>query len=210
MYDQKIVSELISFARIEDRATVIDIFPGDGDWTRLFADAVGPEGRVYAFVPAEVSHFPNDPVGKMRALANEPDRANIEAVSADIVTLTEVPQPVDVVWVHLFYHDLHTALMQARGGTAVEFNRAVHERLKPGGVYVIVDHAAVAGSGLDDTQTLHRIDPATVRHEVEAAGFVFDGESTVLARDEDPHSAKIFDPSIKGETDRFAFRFVRL
>jgi predicted methyltransferase len=209
MYEQSTVSELIRFARVEAGATVIDIYPGDGDWTRLFSDAVGPEGRVYSFVPAEVAHFKNDPVGRMRALAKEPGRENVEAVSAGVVAMPEVTQPADVVWLHLFYHDLHTALMQAGGATAAQFNRAVHERLKPGGYYVIVDHAAAAGTGTGDAQTLHRIDPASVRGEVEAAGFVLDAESSLLANTDDPHAAKAFDPSVKGKTDRFAYRFVK-
>ncbi len=93
--------------------------------------------------------------------------------------------------------------MQARGATATTFNRAVYERLKPGGSYVIADHAAAVGSGTGDTQSLHRIEPASVRAEVEAAGFVFKAESTMLANKDDPHTIKVFDPSIKGATDRF-------
>ena len=210
MYDQSKLSELIRFARVDAGATVIDVYPGDGDWTRLFSDIVGPKGWVYSFVPVEVSHFKNDPVGRMRTLAKEPGRENVVAVSADLVAIPEVAQPADVLWLHLFYHDLHTALIQAKGATAAHFNRAVHGLLKPGGSYVIVDHAAAAGSGTNDTQALHRIDPASVRKEVEAAGFVLDGESTVLADKKDPHSVKVFDPSIKGKTDRFAYRFVKL
>src|ERR1700755_3002170 len=209
MYDQSKLSELIRFARVDEGSTVIDVYPGDGDWTRLFSDVVGPEGRVYSFVPAEVAHFKNDPVGLMRTLAKEPGRENVEAVSADLVALTEVTQPADVLWLHLFYHDLHTALIQDKGATADAFNRAVYERLKPGGRYVIVDHAAAAGAGTNDTQSLHRIDPASVRTEVTAAGFVLEAESTMLASGDDPHAVKVFDPSIKGETDRFAYRFVR-
>ena len=72
MYDQSRRSELISFARVEAGSTVIDVYPGDGDWTRSFADIVGPEGRIYSFVPAEVAHFKNDPLGSMRRLAKEP------------------------------------------------------------------------------------------------------------------------------------------
>jgi len=209
MYDQSRQSELIRFARAEAGATVIDIYPGDGEWTRLFSDVVGAEGRVYSFVPAEVAHFKNDPVGIMRTLAKEPGRENVEAVSADLVAMPEVTQAADVVWMHLFYHDLHTALMQTRGATAADFNRAVYERLKPGGFYVIVDHAAATGSGTSDTQALHRIDPALARKEVEAAGFVLDAESTMLANKDDQHAIKVFDPSIKGETDRFAYRFMK-
>ena len=93
--------------------------------------------------------------------------------------------------------------------TAADFNRAVHERLKPGGSYVIVDHAAAVGAGTGEAQSLHRIEPAAVREEVAAAGFVLDAESTMLTNKDDPHSIKVFDPSIKGETDRFAYRFVK-
>ena len=209
MYDQSKLAELIRFSRVDAGATVIDVYPGDGDWTRLFSDVVGPEGRVYSFVPAEVAHFKNDPVGLMRALGNEPGRGNVEVISADLVAMPQTARPADVLWLHLFYHDLHTTLMQTKGATAAEFNRTVYKRLKSGGYYVIVDHAAAAGVGMSSAQSLHRIDPATVREEVEAAGFVLDAESTVLANKDDPHSIKVFDPSIKGETDRFAYRFVK-
>ena len=210
MYDQAKQSELIRFARVDAGSTVIDVYPGDGDWTRIFSDAVGPEGKVFSFVPAEVADFKNDPVGLMRTLAKEPGRENVEAVSADLVAMPQATQPADVLWLHLFYHDLHTALIQKKGATAAAFNRAVYERLKPGGCYIIVDHAAAAGTGTGAAQSLHRIDPASVRAEVAAAGFVLDAESTILANKDDPHAIKVFDPSIKGETDRFAYRFVKL
>jgi predicted methyltransferase len=96
------------------------------------------------------------------------------------------------------------------GATAAYFNRAVFERLKPGGFYVIVDHAAAVGAGTGDAQSLHRIEPASVRGQVEAAGFKLDAETSMLTNKDDPHSTKVFDPSIRGETDRFAYRFVKL
>ena len=209
MYESSKLVELGRFARVHAGSTVMDVWPGSGDWTRLFSDIVGSEGRVYSFVPAELAHFKSDPVGQMRALAKEPGRENVEVVSADLVALPQRLQSLDVVWLHLFYHDLHTALVQTRGATPAGFNRAVHERLKPGGFYVIVDHVAATGTRASRAESLHRIDPAAVREEVETAGFVLDAESTVLANKDDPHSSKVFDPSIKGETDRFAYRFVR-
>jgi predicted methyltransferase len=209
MYDQSKLSELIRFARAETGSTVIDVYPGDGDWTRLFSDIVGPEGRVSSFVPTEIAAVMEDQFGRMQTLSKEPGRENIEAVSADLVAMPEVTQPADVLWLHLFYHDLHTKLIGAKGATAADFNRAVYERLKPGGSYVIVDHAAAVGAGTSDAQSLHRIEPTSVREEVEAAGFVLDAESTMLANKDDPHSIKVFDPSIKGKTDRFAYRFVK-
>jgi predicted methyltransferase len=209
MYEQPKRSELIRFSRVEAGSTVIDVYPGDGDWTRDFADVVGSEGRVYSFVPTEITDIKADALDRMQALANEPGRTNVEAVSADLVAVMDVTQPADVLWLHLFYHDLHTPLIGKRGATAARFNRAAYDRLKPGGFYVIVDHAAESGTGTDDTQSLHRIDPASVREEVEAAGFVLDEESMLLANSEDPHSIKVFDGSIKGRTDRFAYRFLR-
>ncbi|RYY10191.1 MAG: methyltransferase [Alphaproteobacteria bacterium] len=209
MYDLVKQSELIEFARVGASSIVIDVYPGGGDWTRIFSEIAGSDGRVYSFVPAEVAHFKNDPIGLMRTLAREPGRENVEIVSAGVTALTEDTQIADVLWLHLFYHDLHTALMQAKGATAATFNRAVFERLKPGGYYVIVDHAAAAGSGTSDASSLHRIDPATVRDEVEAAGFVLDAQSTLLANPNDPHGTKVFDPLVKGKTDRFAYRFVK-
>ena len=202
-------SELTRFARADAGSTVIDVWPGSGDWTRLFSDVVGPEGRAYGFVPAELAHFKSDPVGRMRAMAKEPGRENVEVISADLVALPESSRPADIVWLHLFYHDLHTALLQTRGASPAAFNRVVYQRLKPGGFYVVVDHAAAAGTGTSHAESLHRIEPAAVRGEVETAGFVLDAESSVLANRDDPHSVRVFDPSIKGETDRFAYRFLR-
>ena len=209
MYDQSKLSELIRFARADAGSTVIDVYPGDGDWTRLFSDVVGPQGRVFSFVPTEIADLKPDQVGRMQTLAREPGRENIEAVSANLVAMPEATRPADVLWLHLFYHDLHTALIQKKGATAADFNRAVYEQLKPGGFYVIVDHAAAVGAGTSHAQSLHRIEPASVREEVEAAGFVLNAESTMLANRDDPYSIKVFDPSIKGETDRFAYRFVK-
>jgi predicted methyltransferase len=209
MYDQSKLFELTRFAHVGAGSTVIDVYPGDGDWTRVFSDVVGPKGRVFSFVPTEIAAVMKDQLGHMQTLAKEPGRENVEAVSADLVAMPEVTQPADLLWLHLFYHDLHTALIQKKGATAALFNRAVYERLKRGGFYVIVDHAAAAGAGTSDAQSLHRIDPMSVRKEVEAAGFVLDAESTMLANKDDSHSIKVFDPSIKGETDRFAYRFVK-
>lgn len=209
MYDDATTADLIRFAQVESDATVIDIWPGEGDWTRLFSERVGPAGQVFSFVPAEIMAIKDDAVDVVRALAREPGRDNVDGVSADLVAMPEVTQPADVVWIHLFYHDLHTKLIQAKGATADAFNCVVFERLKPGGRYVIIDHAATAGSGTTDTQALHRIDPAFARAEVEAAGFVLDAQCDVLANTDDPHVVKVFDPSIKGHTDRFAYRFVK-
>jgi predicted methyltransferase len=89
------------------------------------------------------------------------------------------------------------------------FNKAVFDALKPGGSYIVLDHSAALGAPADVTETLHRIDRATVRREVEAAGFVFDSESEILANPADPRTIKVFDKSIQGHTDQFILKFRR-
>jgi len=209
MYDQVKQSELVRFSTVMAGSSVIDVYPGAGDWTGILSDVVGPEGRVYSFVPAEVAHFKNDPVGLIRVLAQQSGRENVVAISADVVALAEATPSVDVVWMHLFYHDLHTPLIRAKGATANAFNQSVYAGLKSGGRYFIIDHAAAAGSGVRDTASLHRIDPALVLKEVLEAGFVLDAQSDLLANNADAHAIRVFDPAIKGETDRFVYRFIR-
>jgi predicted methyltransferase len=87
------------------------------------------------------------------------------------------------------------------------FDQLVFDALKPGGIYLIVDHEAEPGSGTRDTATLHRIDVETVKKEVLAAGFVLVGSSDLLRQPGDAHAVKVFDPSIRGRTDQFLLKF---
>ncbi|MGX9079978.1 hypothetical protein ACWTQY_29360, partial [Klebsiella pneumoniae] len=93
---------------------------------------------------------------------------------------------IDVVYTNENYHDI----ANLPGGEAAidQVNAQILKMLKPGGVYVVIDHADAPGTGLTGTSTKHRIDPAVVKAEVVKAGFVFVGESTVLANPADDHS----------------------
>jgi predicted methyltransferase len=194
MYGQPKLSELIRFACVDAGSTVIDVYPGDGDWMRLFSGVVEPEERVYSFVPAE-ERFGRPHAGACEEAGPRERRSRLRGprrdVGGDATSGCPVAAPV------LPRSSYRTD--PCRGATAADFNRAVYERLKPGGFYVIVDHAAAAGAGTSDAQPLHPIEPASVREEVEAAGFVLDADSTILANKDDPHSTKVFDPSNKGE-----------
>ena len=147
------------------------------------------------------------PSATAKAIAAEPGRGNVEEFSDPLAAPPppEFRDTLDVVWTFENYHDFHDSFM--KGADVDAFNRAVFTSLKPGGYYVVVDHAATAGSGLSHTEDLHRIDPATIKAEVQKAGFVLDAESKVLANPADPRTAKIFDPAIRGNTDRVAYRF---
>jgi predicted methyltransferase len=125
-------------------------------------------------------------------------------VSADPVG-SLLPSGLNAVVIRQNYHDLYDKFMGPADVPA--FNKAVFAALKPGGVYVILDHAAAAGSGIDVTETLHRIDPARVKADVLAAGFKLDATSSILANQSDDHTKKVFDPSVRGHTDQFLYRF---
>jgi predicted methyltransferase len=199
-------ADLVAFAGVRTGAVVVDVIPGSGYWTRIFSKVVGPTGHVYAYVPEEFAGFKSDPVGTAKAVAAEPGRGNVTVVSHALVPTGETPASVfDVVWTFQNYHDLHDSFFH--GADVAAYDRLIFKALKPGGVFVIADHAAEAGTGLKHTEDLHRIDRAEVRTELEKAGFVFDGEDKVLANPADPHTALVFDPSIRGKTDQFVYRF---
>lgn len=200
-------AELVAFSKVKAGDTVMDVWPGAGYWSRLFSPVVGAKGNVYAYVPAEIAEFKSNPVATAKAIGTEPGYGNVEGISDPLAQQppAEMFNKFDVIWTFENYHDLHNTFM--KGASVDGFNQAVFKLLKPGGYYVIVDHAAAKGQGLDHTEDLHRIDPATVKAEVEKAGFVLDQESSVLANASDDHSLKIFDPAIKGKTDRFMLRF---
>ena len=121
------------------------------------------------------------------------------------ISKPELPSNLDAVFIRQNYHDLHVNFMGPADVAA--FNKMVFAALKPGGVYVILDHAATPGSGLKDTNTLHRIDIAAVKSEVQAAGFKLEAESNILANPADDHTKMVLDKSIQGKTDQFLLKF---
>ena len=191
--------EVVAFIGLKKGDTVADIVAGR--LTASLAEAVGPTGKVYAIETAEVVKAHPEALTRMKALASQ--MPNI-IVSAEPVG-SALPSGLDAVFIRQNYHDLYDKFMGPADVPA--FNKAVFAALKPGGVYVVLDHAATAGSGIDATETLHRIDPARVKKDVLAAGFKLDAESSILANKDDDHTKNVFDPSVRGHTDQFLFRF---
>lgn len=198
-------AEMVRFAGIWPGGVVVDLVPGKGYFTRIFAKVVGPTGHIYAYFPTEIDAMLKGKEPSVTAVTN--DTANYPSASLVHASLTKfvVPQAPDVVWTAQNYHDFHDKLFGPVDVAVV--NKAIYDALKPGGVYVVVDHAAAAGSGLRDTETLHRIDPEVVKKEVMAAGFEFVAEYDRMRNPADPHTKNVFDPSIRGKTDQFAYKF---
>jgi predicted methyltransferase len=190
-------AETLAFAKVHAGENVIEILPGAGYFTRLLSKAVGPTGHVYAATLPQFGKY-------VAAIAADPAYANVTLVGLDPAALAAVP-PVGLIFTAQNYHDMH--LTRAHLDVPA-MDKVWFDRLAPGGYLVVIDHAALPGAPVTATaDAMHRIDPAFVRSEVIAAGFVFDGETDFLRNPADPHDKTVFDPSIRGHTDQFALRF---
>lgn len=200
-------AQTLAFAGIKAGDRIADYAAGSGYFTRLFAGIAGPNGHVYASVPSPLFKYSNIVKGIADTQTYAATHPNVTVSFASALDAAKYPEKLDVFWISQNYHDLHDKFMGPVDMKA--FNRTVFAALKPGGVYIVLDHVAAQGSPADVTDTLHRIEPATVRREVEAAGFKFEGESSALANPADPHTADPFDPSVQGRTDQFILKFRR-
>jgi predicted methyltransferase len=198
-------AETLAFAGIKPGARVVELLPGRGYYTRLLSAVVGPKGKVYALALPPRPDAPPDaaaPAAAVQTIAADAHYANVTVLAQPAAELS-LPRDVDLVWTSQNYHDFHNL----PNVDVINIDKAVFNALKPGGIYLVLDHAAEAGSGLRDTSTLHRIDPQAVMTEVGSVGFKLVGMSEVVRNTSDPHTAKVFDPSIRGHTDQFILKF---
>jgi predicted methyltransferase len=198
-------AECIAFAGLKPGQRVADLLPGGGYFTRIFSGVVGPKGEVFAVAPPKRPDAPADrpePAAAVRAIAGD---AHYRNVSVSVVKVAELklPEKLDMVWTSQNYHDVHNVKDIDVGA----FNKAVFDSLKPGGIYIVIDHAAEKGSGFAATSTLHRSDPDAVKTEVMAAGFKFVGASDVIANPADDHKTAVFEQGLHDKTDRYVLKF---
>lgn len=198
-------AEVLEFSGIEPGDKVADFMSGGAYFARLFARAVGPAGRVYAFVPDEEFRNcgPEETEGTL-ALQRDKRYANVSLLMAP-VNAFRAPEPLDLVWTSQNFHDLYDPFMGPADVPAV--TKSIFAALKPGGVFLVVDHVAQAGSEIRDTDTLHRIDPEVVIRGALAAGFRLEAQSDLLRNPQDTHALRVFDPAIRGRTDQMILKF---
>ncbi len=200
-------AQTVAFAGIKPGDKVVELVPGSGYYTRIFSAVVGPKGHVFAVPFPKRPNAPEgapDPGAASAAIAADPHYGNVTVLAQRFIELSP-PEPVDVVWTSENYHDFHNG----PSADIAAFNKAMFNALKPGGTFIVEDHAAEAGSGVSATTKLHRIDPAAAKAEVTAAGFVFVKQGDFLKNPDDPHTAAVFDPAIKGKTDKFILKFTK-
>ncbi len=198
-------AEMLEFAGIAPGKIVVDLLPGGGYFTRIFAKAVGPKGWVYAY-------FSNHNDEALKKQGRDPDNLmpdlkrtykNLGVIHGPLTTFV-TPQPVDVVWTSLNYHDLHNKNF---GVDVNVVNKQIFNSIKPGGYFIILDHAAADNAPADVTSTLHRIKTADVVKEVEAAGFKLVAEGDALHYASDDGSKRVFENDIRGKTNQLMLKF---
>ncbi|MCA0200674.1 MAG: methyltransferase [Proteobacteria bacterium] len=196
-------AEITAFAGVKAGDVVADINPGGGYFTRIFSKTVGAKGKVYALVSdAAVAKRPEAADGVKAIAADKAYGGNIEVVIADFANMKSA-MPLDVAWTSWNYHDFKN-----RGGSfTANMNKAIFAALKPGGTYIVIDHAAAKDAAGDVTEKLHRVSPDVVKQEVMAAGFKLEAESNLLAHADDNHTSPVFDGAVRGKTDSFLLKF---
>ena len=194
--------DLLALADIKTGDKVADFVIGGGYVTRILSAAVGPTGHVYAYQPAEFIKFQASYGENLKKVADA--YKNVTPLDASLQQL-DLPDGLDAIVTVQNYHDLY--LKPFPSGMAAKVDAELFKSLKPGGVLLVVDHAALPGSGISAADSLHRIDPEAVKSDLKAAGFVLERESPLLADAADPHTASVFDPAIRGKTDQFVLVF---
>ena len=195
----------LAFAGVKAGDHVADVMAGNGYFTRILSDVVGTTGHVYAYIPTEqIAHCSPDEYAGTQAISRDPSYANVSLLTGSLAVFS-MPEKLDLIWMSQSYHDLHDSFLGPANVAAL--NKAIFDALKPGGIFLVIDHVAETRSGLRDTETLHRIDPDTMKREIESAGFVLESQSTALSNPDDDHRRAIFDPEIRGKTDQVMFRF---
>ena len=198
---QRKPAETLAFAGVKPGDQVLEIAPGKGYYTRLLSAIVGPKGKVTVYLIGPLPK-PGTPPPPVQAIAADPHYSNVTLIMQRL-TEAKPSAAFELVWTTQNYHDLHNV----PDLSMLAVNNAIFNALKPGGVYFLLDHAAEAGSGARDTNTLHRIDEETVKSEVTSVGFKLAGESNVLHNPADPHTGKVFEGPIQGHTDQFLLKF---
>jgi predicted methyltransferase len=201
--EQRQGAAILALAEIQPGWKVADIMQGAGYFTRLFIAKVGQTGTVYAWSPDEFMQAKPVLYGDSLDILQK-------AYPDDIITMRSAfndlafPEPLDMIFTSQNYHDLY--LKKFPADLAARMNRKVYDALKPGGIYVVVDHVANPET-VDAPNTVHRMDPVLIRREIEAAGFRFDGESAALRKAADDHKLMVMNPAIRGKTDQIIYRF---
>ncbi len=195
-------AELMTLAGIRPGMKVADVLGGGGYWSELIYRAVGPEGGVALVNNAPYFNFAREDL-KTRFADNR--LSGITRRTVESCDLKLGREQYDLILVFMAYHDIHW-VNEAGGWPAIDtgsFLDQLHAALKPGGRFVIVDNAAAAGTGNSAVNALHRIEESFAKKDIETHGFALESTWDGYRNAGDDHTRLVFDPAIRGKTDRF-------
>lgn len=193
---------VLDFFEVQPGWKVLDLFAGDGYYSELLAQRVGPTGKVYLHNNQAYMGLARN----LRARLNNNRLPNVEVYIREVNDINLPSDSLDMVMLVMAYHD---AYFTQNGWTvnAEGLFRTVHRILKPGGTLAVIDHHATTGSGSAHAQDLHRIDADFARRDITGRGFEFVAASDALNNPTDQLHRSVFDPEVRGQTSRFVFRF---
>ena len=198
-------ADLLQFLGLQQGMTVIDMFGGNRYWAEITAPAIGANGKVYVWEPTQ---FYDDK--SKAAFAEFAAKAPNASIVASPFEAPELPANyADFMLINLDYHDVYweSAKFGVKRMEPEAFLKTVYSAMKPGGIVGVVDHAAVPGGDTRQVvDKLHRIDPAVVKADFQRAGFLLEAESDLYRNPADDRGLLVFDPKIRGKTDRFVLK----
>ena len=197
---------ILPLLRLEAGDTVADIFGGGGYYADLMAGIVGEQGTVILHNNTPYAAFVEKKIADRYGNGQRPP---VQLLKSEVDNLMLNVESLDAALMVMSYHDLYFVNPERGWGKSDVglFFSQLFAALKPGGRLVIVDHAAAEGTGNKAAQDLHRIDEAYARDDVMSAGFRFVESNPVLRNPDDDRSKMVFDPAIRGKTDRFVLVF---
>ena len=198
-------AELLKFLGLRPGMRVADMFGGNNYWGEILAPAVGPTGRVTIWLPTQF--YDTKANSKLTALAAA--HPNVRWQSSAFAEPNLLPNAFDLMVLNLDYHDVYweSAKYGVTRMDPDQWLKIVYAAMKPGGIVGVIDHVGPAGDPRAVVEKMHRIDPATVKADFKRTGFKLEGESALLRNAADDHSLQVFDPKIRGKTDRFVLKF---
>lgn len=199
-------AEVLQFLGLEQGMQAIDLFGGNRYWAEIMAPAVGPKGHVTVWEPTQFY----DKASQEAFAAFQQKSPNAHLIVTPFEAIALEPNAYDFMMINLNYHDVYweSAKYGVKHMEPEPFLKAVYDSMKPGGIVGVIDHVANAGGDTREVvEKTHRIDPAVVKADFEQAGFTLEAESDLLRNPADDHSLLVFNPEIRGKTDRFIYKF---
>jgi predicted methyltransferase len=200
-------TEVLTFLGLKPGMQAIDLFGGNRYWAEIIAPAVGPKGHVTVWEPTQF--YDKDTQEKFATFQQK--TANTHLIVTPFEALALEPNSYDFMMLNLNYHDFYweSAKFGVKHMEPDALLKTIYASMKPGGIVGVIDHAGNPGDTRETVEKFHRIDPAVVKADFERAGFKLEATSDVLRNPADDHSLLVFDPKIRGKTDRFVYKFVK-